>query len=58
MTTETKRIPKHPAEKLKNMLAIAEAMSGVLYNMKQDSKVPEGWRKVAERWQEEWDAAK
>lgn len=58
MTTETKRIPKRPAEKLKNMLAIAEAMSGVLYNMKQDPKVPEGWRKVAERWQADWDAAK
>lgn len=49
---------RRTASEIKNLLGIAEAMSGVLYNMAQDDKVPEGWRNLANFWRQEWDAKK
>jgi hypothetical protein len=45
-------------DQLERVIKAGERMANVFYNIKQDEKVPERWRKWAEILQTEWDALK
>lgn len=45
-------------DQMEAIILTGQKMSNVFYNIKQDERVPEDWRKWAEILQKEWDALK
>ncbi len=43
---------------LEELLLVGQYMSNLLYNLKQDDKLPKPHREIFERDQERWDKAK
>ena len=54
---KTKRIRLN-LDQTEAIILTGQKMSNVFYNIKQDERVPEEWRKWAEIMQKEWDALK